>query len=310
MEVIHGLANLKPHEKPSAVTIGVFDGVHLGHRAIIKRCIEKAKSIGGCSVVITFDPMPEEVLTPGRAPARITTLDQKIRLIDRLGVDELIVLAFEPSFAEMKPESFARPLLSTAMDARAIVVGRDFRFGRDRQGDAGLLRRIFEGEGVDVEAVDLLEVGGEPVSSTRIRSLLQSGEVEEARALLGRYPVVAGRVVSGLRRGRMLGFPSANVAVENPGSLPAPGVYAGKAEVRGADYRALVYVGESPTFGDVGTVECHVHLLDYDGRELYEENIEVEITKRVRGDIKFGGAEQLKAQIERDISEAYPGHSE
>ncbi len=303
MRIIEGLENVQRFEEPTAVTIGVYDGVHLGHRYIIERCVERAKKMQGLSVVITFEPMPLALLAPDEAPQRITTLKQKAIYLEELGIDVLLVAAFDERFAAMAPSRFIDVVLSEKLNAKVVVVGSDFRFGKGRSGDVEFLRRYLLPKGVDVEVVEQLKIGGVPVSSTRIRKLLDRGDIEAAAKLLGRYPVVEGTVIAGRRRGKKLGFATANVDVENPGAVPECGVYAGFALIDSEKLPAVVDVGTSPTFKDVKKVEFHVHVIGFD-RDIYGKKIGVELIKRLREEVPFESVGELRAQIKRDIDEA------
>lgn len=303
MEVVRGLESVRKFDKPTVVTIGVYDGVHLGHLSIIKRCIERAEKIRGASVVITFEPMPLALLAPDEAPQRITTLSQKVAYMEQLGIDVLLVARFDERFAAMSPSEFIDVVLSEKLNAKVVVVGSDFRFGRNRSGDVEFLRRYLSPKGVEVEAVEQVEIDGLPVSSTRIRKLLDSGNIEAAAKLLGRYPVVEGTVVAGRRRGKKLGFATANVDVENSGAVPKSGVYAGFALIDAEKLPAVIDIGTSPTFRDVKKVEFHAHIIGFE-RDIYGKKIDVELIKKLREEVPFESTDELRTQIKRDIEEA------
>lgn len=288
---------------PTAVTIGVYDGIHLGHREIFKRCIERAKEIGGLSVVVTFEPLPLSVLAPGCAPARIATLAQKERFAKQLGIDIMLVVKFDEHFAAMPAHDFVETILSDKLNAGAIVVGENFHFGRGREGSVDYLRKVLAPRGITVEAVELLVVDGDVVSSTRIRKLIRAGQIEAAAALLGRYPVAEGVVIKGLSRGRQLGFPTVNLDVENEGAVPCCGVFAGYALLDDERLPAVIDVGRSPTFGDVMEVEYQAHIIDFSG-DLYGRKIEIEVRAFIRKEMAFESVEALIAQIASDVEKA------
>ena len=285
-----------------AVTVGNFDGVHVGHQALIAAAAGEARAAGGVSVVLTFDPHPARVVRPGPAPAALTTLAQKEELLAGLGVDRLAVLGFDASVAGLAPEAFAREVLSGSLGARHVVIGESFRFGRGREGDARGLAEIGTRLGFEVHAIPPVRVNGEPVSSSRVRDALARGDVRGARSLLGRPYFVDAAVVRGDGRGRTLGVPTANLDPENE-VMPARGVYAARCRVPGGRWAgAVVNLGHRPTFGG-GPVTVEAHLLDFEG-DLYGARVRLEFHERVRGEERFDGAEALVARIRRDVVEA------
>ena len=285
-----------------SVTIGNFDGVHLGHQALVAAAVERARSGGGVAVVLTFDPHPARVVSPGRAPAALSTPVQKEELLAELGVDRLAILPFDAEVAGLDPEAFARQVLVGALGARHVVVGESFRFGRRREGDARALAALGDRLGFAVLAVPAVLVGGEPVSSSRVRDALAEGDVRAARALLGRPHFVDAAVVRGDGRGRTIGVPTANLEPENE-VLPARGVYAARCRVPGGRWSgAVVNLGHRPTFGG-GPVTLEAHLLDFEGN-LYDARVRLEFHARVRGEQRFDGASALVARIRQDVVEA------
>jgi riboflavin kinase/FMN adenylyltransferase len=288
-----------------AVTIGNFDGVHRGHQALVGAAIAEARSASGTSVVLTFDPHPSRVLSPERAPLALMTLEQKAEVLEGLGLDRLLVLPFTPELARESPGAFARSLLAETLGARAVVVGANFRFGRNRAGDVALLRQLGAGLGFEVRAVAPVLEDGAPINSTRIREALARGAVESARVLLGRRFFVDGSVVPGVGRGRTLGIPTANLAVVNE-TIPGGGVYAcwcrARDEPPAPPLPAVVNVGRRPTFGGT-SVLVEAHLLDFDG-DLYGRRLRVEFEARLREERRFEGPGPLVEQIRRDIEAA------
>jgi riboflavin kinase/FMN adenylyltransferase len=297
------LQSLTPQGWPSpAVTIGNFDGVHRGHQALIQAAARRAGEQGGRTVVLTLDPHPARLLDPEGAPATLTTLDQKSELLGGLGVDVFVVLPFTAELARLSGEEFVGGVLVEALGARSVVVGEDFRFGHRRRGDVSLLEELGGRHGFGVEALPPVLHEGLPVSSSRVRDVLARGQVEEARALLGRSFFIDGRVVEGERRGRTLGFPTANLATPNE-TLPLGGVYAARCRVpRGRWVPAVVNIGRRPTFGGNG-VSVEAHLLDFEA-DLYGAELRIEFVGRLREERRFDGPEALVAQIGEDVSRA------
>lgn len=289
----------------AAVSIGAYDGVHLGHRALIARTREEASRLGCASAVVTFDRHPATVVRPASAPRLLTDLDQKLALLASTGVDVTVVVHFDERRAAEEPAHFVREVLVDLLHARAVVVGEDFHFGRARAGNVELLRTLGAELGFSVTGFGLLADGGQPVSSTRIRALLAAGDVEQAAELLGRAHQVRGRVGHGDARGRELGFPTANVAVPAAIAVPADGVYA--AWYRGPDgvHRpACVSVGRRPTFYDDDAPQLvEAHLLDFAG-DLYDQPAQVEFVARQRGQERYESVTALVAQMHADVEEA------
>lgn len=282
----------------TAVTIGVFDGVHIGHRQVIADLITLAASSGISPAIITFDPHPLSILAPERAPKMLTSVDQRIDQFSQLGVEIAGVLDF-PDIRHLLASQFCEEVLFRALRAKRVVVGADFRFGRDRGGDAKLLTIEGQRLGFEVSVVDLFGYRDGVVSSTRIRQLLSDGLVEEAAALLGRPYELAGQVVEGERRGGTIGFPTANIAIAPDRQLPGRGVYAGQALVEDETHLAAINVGTRPTFDGQGTT-IEAHLLDYSG-DLYGRFLAIDFRARLRDEARFDGVEALTSQIRRDV---------
>jgi riboflavin kinase / FMN adenylyltransferase len=288
----------------AVVTIGVYDGVHLGHHAVLRLVRELADVRGLAAVCVTFDRHPAEVVRPESAPTLLTTPEQKLELLDATGyLDLAFVLRFDKARSQEPAEDFVREVLVDAAHARMVVVGADFHFGRGRGGDVPLLQRMGAELGFEVIAMGLEAApGGTIYSSTRIRELLADGDVEAAGALLGRPHEVRGRVVEGDRRGRELGYPTANVAIPSRCCLPADGIYAGT--FRGGDgveRMASISLGRRPTFyesADSSLLEAYV--LDFDG-DLYGQDVAVQFVRHLRGEERFESVEALVAQIGHDV---------
>lgn len=286
--------------KGSCVTIGNFDGVHVGHRRLIERTRKKAAQRGMSSVVVTFCPHPLRVLVGPHTPPLITDYEKKLDLLELLGVDLTLMLRFTKQFAAKEPDDFVRTVLVEGLNTRELVVGYDFSLGKGRRGNAEMLARLGEQYGFGVEQLEPVIVNDAVVSSTRIRDLIRAGDVWDVRPLLERSYVVRGKVVPGKNRGgKLLGFPTANLQVVDE-LLPKPGVYAVWVEVDGEVHPAVTNIGTNPTFGDTGmTVE--VHILDFD-RDIYGWEVKVAFVQRLRDECRFPGLDALIAQIRHDVA--------
>jgi len=281
--------------------IGVFDGVHLGHQALVRETIEVARKAGVASVVITFDRDPDRVVVPERAAPQLLEIEDKMAFLGDLGADIVLVVPFDMTVATMPPAEFIESILLAACTPAAVIVGRDFRFGRNAEGDVAVLTSLGDQHGFTVTAFDLLEVDGAPVTSTRIRGLVASGDVTTAAVLLGRPHRVRGRSVVGRGEGTALGIPTANVRPHTYAAVPADGVYAARATVLGHTYGAGVSVGVPPTFPDaLDAVE--VHLLGFRDGDLHGEEIAVDFIERLRDQRRFQSAAELRSVIEADLA--------
>ena len=285
----------------TAVTIGKFDGVHAGHRAVIRQLLGVADAQSLASVVVTFDRHPLALLSPGNCPATLVGTERKIELLSSTGVDAALVLTFDRAFADQTPEEFVSRMLVDALHAKIVLVGSDFRFGARGVGDVGLLRELGRQHGFDVRLIDDVRLDGDRrVSSTWIRELLRDGDVEGAAELLGHIPTVRGMVVHGAKRGRELGFPTANLSPESQGLIPADGVYAGWLTDDGVRYPAAISVGNNPTFTGVPQKQVEAFVLDED-IDLYDHVVDVEFTHRIRGMVKYTGVGPLIEQMNDDV---------
>lgn len=292
----------------TVITIGAYDGVHVGHQAVISHVRQRAAELGAISAVVTFDRHPASVVRPESAPRLLTVTEQRMELLEATGVDAVVMIPFDEQQAAESPESFVNRVFVDCLNTQVIVVGEDFHFGRRRDGNVDLLRKLGAEHDFDVEPLELLpRVDGvdEPVSSTAIRRALAGGDVTRANVMLGHPFEARGVVVTGDQRGRLLGFPTANVEVPKATSLPADGVYAGWYErPTGETYRCAINVGRRPTFyehADSSLLEAH--LLDFDG-DLYGERARVRFTHFMRSERKFDGIESLKEQLDLDIAHA------
>ncbi|MEV6298716.1 bifunctional riboflavin kinase/FAD synthetase [Actinoplanes sp. NPDC051861] len=287
----------------SVVTIGVFDGVHRGHQAIIGHAVKRARDLGLQSVVMTFDPHPAEVVRPGSHPAVLTEPVRKAELIEELGVDALCVVPFTSAFSQQTPNEFVHDVLVEALHTAVVVVGDNFRFGHKAAGDVALLETLGHKFGFTVEDAPLVSEGGLVFSSTYIRSCVDAGDVRAAAAALGRPHRLAGVVVRGDQRGRELGFPTANLMVHRYASVPADGIYAAWLTRGGEDVRrpASVSIGTNPTFsGRERRVEAYV--LDFEG-DLYGERVSLDFVAHLREQRKYDAIDPLIAQIRADVEE-------
>jgi riboflavin kinase/FMN adenylyltransferase len=288
----------------AVVTIGNFDGVHLGHRALIGRAVAEGERQGVPVTALTFDPHPAAVLRPEAVPPALQSIDERIATLRAHGCDHVEVLAFDAALAARTPEEFVAELLVELLGAVAVVVGENFRFGAGAAGDVGLLRRLGAEHGFSVEAVGLVETGDGPVSSSAIRALLATGDLEAVERGLGRPFTLAGEVVRGEGRGRTIGVPTANVALDDGRALPADGVYACWATPEGQErVPAVVNIGWRPTFdGTSRTVEAH--LLVDGAPDLYGASLGLAFVARIRGEERFDGPEALVARIREDVAAA------
>jgi riboflavin kinase/FMN adenylyltransferase len=296
---IHGKVELpRPLKKP-VVTLGVFDGVHLGHQQLIRELIRWAREIGGESVVLTFDPHPQVVIS--EVPASlITSLEHRLVLFEQLGVDVCAVIEFNHDLALVTAEDFAREYLSRWLGAHGILAGFDCRFGRGARGNIDLLRALAPELGFEVRAFEQFHLGELVPSSTVIRNSIASGDLDKASAKLGRPVSILGEVVKGDGRGRELGFPTANIDPHHE-VLPPHGIYACRVEIDGIDRLAVTNIGLRPTIEERQEPVIEVHVLDYDG-DLYGRVLEVRFFHRLRDERKFRSLEALKAQIAKDIA--------
>ena len=304
MEVIRSLAACRAPAEGAAVTIGAFDGVHLGHQALLRLVRERGRARGLSTALVTFDRHPALVVRPESAPKLLTTLEQKLELLGATGlVDEAVVLTFDEERRNESAEEFVKEVLVDCLGARLVVVGADFHFGRDRRGNVELLRRMGDDLGFEVVGLDLVSDGPAVYSSTLVRQRLAEGAVEQAAALLGRPHEVRGRVVESDGRGReLLGFATANVAVAPETCLPAAGIYAGT--FRGADgveRPAAISLGHRPTFYEGGApLLLEAHVLDFDG-DLYGQEAAVRFLARIRSEERFDSVPELVAAMHRDV---------
>ena len=304
MKIVSRIEDIqKPFER-AVMTIGNFDGVHIGHQALLHPVTEKAVAKDGTAVAMTFEPHPMNLLAPNDRKPLITLYEQKCELIARTGIDVLIGVPFTKSFSEISALEFVQDLLIQRIGMQTIVVGKDYTFGKKREGNVDLLKAWSRELGFEVCTVDWIQSAGLPqrISSTRIRELVMNGQMEKARKLLGRYYQIRGTVTAGRRRGAsLLGFPTANIQLQDE-LCPQQGIYAVTVQVHGRTYQGVANIGYSPTFEDhVFTIE--VHILDFN-QDIYGASIRVNFIRRLRAEKKFHSLNDLSAQIEKDITQA------
>lgn len=303
MKVFEGIESVPAGWPASAVTVGKFDGVHAGHRAVIAELENLAAQHQAATVVVTFDRHPLAYIAPQKCPPTLVSLEQKLDLLAGTGVDATLVLRFDEALAELSPEDFVEHILVDRLHARSVLVGQDFRFGHRGAGDVALLRELGERFGFEVRLID--DVAPDHVrrvSSTWIRELLAHGDVQAATRLLGHEPEVRGMVVHGAARGRELGFPTANLSPQSQGLIPADGVYAGWLTDAGVRYPAAISVGNNPTFTGVPLKQVEAYVLDED-IDLYDHVVDVAFVDRIRGMTAFTGIDPLIAQIADDVEQ-------
>lgn len=314
MRIIRGIKNLKV-KGPTAVTIGIFDGVHKGHRKILKELKKYSRIMKGKSCVITFEPHPLKILTPKESPPSLISTAHKMRLLEANGVGAALVINFTKYFSKTAPSRFAEEILKKRLNAKLLLVGEDFVLGKGRSGDVRHLKEIGVRFGFNVRSVKSLKSNGRVISSTLIRRLIMSGRLAEAKKLLGRDVAVLGTVGKGARRGREIGFPTANIDPHHE-AVPPSGVYMVRAKFGGRSYNGVVNIGFCPTFHPASArgrgVHSHrkyaepvieAHIFDFDGN-IYGRDMEIIFLKKIRDEKKFGGPRELAMRIEKDMAVA------
>jgi riboflavin kinase/FMN adenylyltransferase len=302
MKVITKVSQVKAR-KQSVVTIGSFDGIHLGHRRILREVVLLARGLSVSGVVVTFEPHPMAVLHPKEAPCLLTTTSEKVGLIREVGVGRVVIMDFTSKLAARSAEWFVKDLLIERLNMRRLVIGYDFRFGVEREGNAPYLERLGERLGFGVDIVPPVKYRNHPVSSTRVRTALMRGDVESAASMLGRPYGFAGKVVRGEGRGRELDFPTANLEIGDPAKLvPADGVYAVRVAIGRSRMPGALYIGTRPTFGG-GARSIEVHIMDA-RRRLYGREVGVDFIRKIRDGFAFPDPGALRDAIRRDVTKA------
>jgi len=304
MQIFYSIKDLKKN-KNTVLTLGTFDGIHPGHLKIIDRLVSCSKERGCRSVVITFYPHPRTILGNDNSVKMLTTQDEKIDLLEKLGVENLLIINFTKEFASLSAEDFIYDYLINGIGLTEIVLGHDHHFGKGRRGNAELLQKIADKEGFIVTKAEAFMIDGEAVSSTKIRNALAEGDIIRANKLLGRNYEFSGIVVGGDKRGRELGFPTANIKLSSQEKLlPASGVYAVKVMVENERHTGLLSIGKRPTFYNQGELVSEVYIYDFN-REIYGAKVTTELVERLRGEVKFNSAEELINQMNTDKENGY-----
>jgi len=301
MRLFHGTDNAEI-QRPTVLTLGVFDGLHLGHQLVMRTVVERARALDAVPTVITFDPHPRAVLHPESAPPLLQTLDQKVEGFGVLGIEQTIVVAFTKEFSLIRAEDFLRDVVKERLQAKEVYLGRGFAFGHNREGNIELLRRVSADLGFFADEVPEVRLREQRVSSSRIRKLLLQGEVNLARRMLGRPYGVEGRIEHGSERGHLLGFPTANLHPRNR-VIPRNGVYVTGTLIDGQWRRSVTNIGVRPTFGAETEPSVETYVMNWAG-DLYGDVLRVRFLHRLRDEKRFGSVEELKTQINEDVSRA------
>jgi riboflavin kinase/FMN adenylyltransferase len=301
MKIFHGTENAEIL-RPTVVTLGVFDGLHLGHQQIMKTVVSRARATSAVATAITFDPHPRAVLQPNNAPPLLQTLDQRLGAFEVLGIEQAIIIRFSPEFAATNAAEFLRRIIFERLKACEVYLGKGFAFGKGRAGNIDLLRRLSREAGVFADEVPEVVLRGQRISSSRIRQLLLEGRINLARRMLGRPYGIEGEVVKGFERGRTIGFPTANLQTVNR-VIPRRGVYVTATLIEGAWRRSISNIGVRPTFADNLVPSVETFVIDWKG-DLYNDVIRVRFLHRIRDERKFAGIDELKTQIQADLTRA------
>jgi riboflavin kinase/FMN adenylyltransferase len=294
--------DIQENFKNPVLTIGNYDGIHLGHRRIIDRVKERARDISGTPMLMTFDPHPLHILGPDRELAAITPREEKVRLIAEAGIEVLFVLPFTADFARLSPEAFVASILVERLAIKGLVIGYDFRFGTGGKGEVGLLRELGAGQGFFVEVIGAVTVAGEKVGSNRIRKLVEEGDAAFARMLLARPYAIEGTVVRAKGRGAAIGYPTINLGTDYP-LIPKTGVYVTRVEIEGQNFGAVTNIGCNPTFEEGGERSIETFILDFDGL-LYGKRVRLHFLARIRDEEKFSSVDALRDRIAADVERA------
>ena len=301
VETIFGIDRLSRRLVNPVVTLGNFDGLHLGHQKIFERVKTEASRMGGESVVITFEPHPLKVLSPKSCPPFLTPFRRKILLIEQSGMDVLLCIEFTKTFSEISPSDFVKNILVEKVGAQKVIVGFNYHFGKNKKGNPQILKQIGSLFNLQVEIIDSLIIEGTTVSSSKIRELIKNGQVEKASKLLGRHYSILGKVIEGAKRGHLLGFPTANLEISEE-LTPLPGVYAVEVLWKRQSFKGVANVGWNPTFQTEGEgkISSEVYILDFN-EDIYGEEIQIDFVRRIRDEARFDSIAQLITQIQKDI---------
>jgi riboflavin kinase/FMN adenylyltransferase len=301
MDIIVGIENIHRKFRNPVLTLGNFDGVHLGHQKIFNAVKEEARKIDGEAIVFTFDPHPLQVLDPQRCPPFITPFKKKLMLVEMLGIDVIIVATFDLGIANITPEAFVKQILVDKIGPKKILVGYNYYFGKDRKGNVDMLIRLGKKFDFEVKVIEALKVNDTSISSSKLRELIQDGQMEQAAQLLGRNYRLMGKVIWGSGRGKDLGFPTANLEILN-GLYPKTGVYATKVIIGNRTYLGVADVGYNPTFGN-NPLSVEVHILDFT-QDIYGEEIQLIFFGRIRDEEVFEEPSSLVRQMKKDVDVA------
>jgi len=303
VKTIFGNDGVKFNRRSTAVGLGNFDGLHVGHMVLVNALINEARMSGLESVVYTFTKHPENIIRKNLFTPLLTTVGKRIQILGETRLDHVFFDEFDEDFSRMEPEAFVKDILADRLGACVVVAGFNYRFGYMGRGDSELLKELGKKYGIRVIIIPAVRIGPEIVSSTAIRGYVLKGDMEKAALLLGRYYSIMGKVLDGKRVGRKIGFPTANLRPEDYLILPGNGVYLTKTLYEGVLYNSVTNVGVNPTFGETGAISVETHILNF-GKDIYESNIEVFFLKKLRDEVKFGSGGELSAQISLDIKTA------
>lgn len=303
MQLIFGVENYIKKDKPLYLALGNFDGVHKGHQELINKIVQKAKTNGGLAAAFIFDPHPIKVICPEKAPKLLVTSERKAKLMAELGIDILIYQNFTHDISCWTPEHFVQEILIDKLAVKEVFIGFNYSFGYKGQGSPELLVRLGEKLGFGVNITEPVEVKGQLVSSSLIRQLLKVGEIKNAIALLGNKPMLEAKIIRGENRGASIGFPTANLEVNQELMSPGSGVYAGQIMIRNASYKCVVNIGTKPTFHEDYPLTVEAHIIDFK-EDIYGEEIELFFIDKIRDEKKFMSIEQLVEQIRQDCDQA------
>jgi riboflavin kinase/FMN adenylyltransferase len=299
MRIYQDLSEVSPN-KNSVVTLGTFDGVHLGHRKIIDEVVKKAALLEGRSFLITFYPHPRKIIPGDHKIELLSTPSEKVKMAESLGIENMLIVKFTKEFSQLGPDKFIEKYIVGGIGAKEVVIGYDHHFGKGRGGDINSLKKKGKDSGFEVTIIPACDIDGVVISSTKIRSAISGGDIKLANKYLGRFYSFSGKVIRGDKRGRKLGFPTANLEVENNDKLlPAIGIYAVEFIVKGKKHFGLLSVGKRPTFYTSGDIVPEVYIYDFD-ENIYDEFVTVNIVERIRGEEKFSSADELIKQMNND----------
>lgn len=308
MNILGDTEKIALEDKQLVVALGNFDGVHQGHQMLLQKMIEYARQHGALSSALTFNPHPQQILNPKVSPKLLLDIDKKIEILKQQGIDNVIIIPFDLTLSSLSPENFIEKILVAELQVAGVFVGYDYRFGSKAVGTPELLCALGKERGFFVEVVPPVLLQGVPISSTSVRQALIDGNIEQAKELLGYSPILKGKIVSGDRRGRKLGFPTANVEVPDEILIPKNGVYLGEVLLKGHHHLTVINIGNRPTFG-CGERQIEAHLLDFQ-EDIYDKDIEITLIKRLRDEKKFAKQQDLIEQIQTDIEKAVKFYEE